>query len=570
MAYSHLFGTYECDAPESGRHVSRFAYQMPVTTPAFQAHLAARKPQETFDGPMYENLTHQLTIAWLNDAGVIAAVNDALTAIVPGETWTFTEGSASLSALVLHVARSETYYPQDDLHTYAAIDFSITTTPGWQRAETLATLSTAPTTLPGIITASGILGSMPAPFRALLTFDQATTMQALGIRHADATGAIQDYQGTADAAALSGQSAQGTMDADGTALGTPATLDSNVLRGWWLPIARVAQPDATPGDTTYFATSTVTGSGMAGTQAYVTASVPATVQTAFEKVILPPLPIPAGAIPDIDTGSGWSTPAVSISQVTEDADTSLAGLSGQTFPLTAGHKLTGFTAKSGTIIGTRIHEAKLYATAAGVATGAALAVSAGVLVAASNTEYEFVFDFVVPATATYAVRITSSVAGAGWPWRKNTAGGYADGDELSATNTIVTGDDLYFKVTTSTMRGFNSAVAVSAANAGAGTGKLDTVALVPYDEFSCITTRTSGADEGVLIDAMGDDFTVYGANKTGGIEALDQAKADAHGTPHIWPGTSAIMIDGDTANNVPQGCDLVLWYKPTYMTPYGG
>jgi len=577
---THLFGSFNASDPSVNRYVGRFTYESPRETAAYKTHLAAGKRAETFDGAIYEDSVHKLQMLFSDTTPDLlsANVNATLNAIAPGVDWYFQAYGVTngYTAAILDVEHSETYTARVDGRAFTVIDFTITCEPGWKRPETTATLSTAPTSLPGIITASDILGSMPTGFRALLTYDQATTMQALGIRHGLATNATQDYQGTADADALSGESAQGTMDADGTALGTPTTLDSNVLRGWWLPIARVEQPDATPGDTTYFATSTVAASGgMAGTQSYVTASVPATVQNAFQKVVLPPLPIPGGAIPALDTDSGWNAEISLAENTADDGTLTLTSASPdvlhvqQTFAGFAGRitaiEYTLDVAPSSTLFnpilyiyeGTTLRSTQQMNAAADLTIGTHKVPLTTPIASATGT-WSFLLQLVglEPFTVGFAFSNGDYAAGA------LTTPSYGTGESA--------GDDLTFKVYGQTATAFNSAVAISAANAGAGTGKLDTVALLPYDEYSVVTTRTAAADEGVLIDAMTDAPTIYGASKAGGIEALDQALTDPQGTPRVWPGDSAIVVDGDTANAVPGGCDLVLYYQPTYKTPYGG
>jgi hypothetical protein len=578
---THLFGTYDASSPDDGRYVARFSYSAPKETAAFKTHLAAKKRKETFDGVIYENTTHALTIYFQETtaAALATSVTEALNAIIPGQTWYFRAKGATTgyTATIIDVEHSETYKAKADGNTWTAIDFSITTLPGWQDTERAVTLSTAPTTLPGIITASGVLGSMPAPFRASLTFDQATTMQAIGIRHGLATGAVQDYQGVADTDALTGQSAQGTMDADGTALGTPATLDANVLRGWWLPVARVKQPDATPGDTTYKAVSTVSGSGTGTSQSYTTGTVPATKAGLFEKLVLPPVPIPAGAVPDVTTGSGWTAESIQVQNAVEDGtsglllsseylDTSWQIDVRQTFPTFTGH-ITAVQYRVRTAPSQPIELARLVVDD-GTASVVHDLLASDVTVGLHTITLPSPFNTTAGSTGGLRLRIYADA-----PFTIGLA--YSNGDYAGgALTTLIgsgesAGDDLTFAVYGQTQLGFNQTVGITAINAGAGTAKVDTVALVPYDEWSCVTNFSLAANAGVMYDAM-EDLTVYQTSTTGAVGPLDQASSDPQGTPVIWPGTSAIVVDGDTGNAVPLGCDLTLTYPPTYKTPYGG
>lgn len=147
-------------------------------------------------------------------------------------------------------------------------------------------------------------------------------------------------------------------------------------------------------------------------------------------------------------------PGTTITQTTENANTE--GVSaGQTVQLTGGETLTRFTLKSSGGGTSSVATARIYATAAGKATGAALATSTSVSVSGmAAAERDFEFDYVIPETGLYAILVSNNVT-LGQKWRKNTAGGYASGDELTfdsmfpvETNAIVTGDDLYFKVLT--------------------------------------------------------------------------------------------------------------------------
>jgi hypothetical protein len=119
--------------------------------------------------------------------------------------------------------------------------------------------------------------------------------------------------------------------------------------------------------------------------------------------------------------------------------------------------------------------------------------------------------------------------------------------------------------------GFDAEVGIVAINAGGGNGQLDTLALVPADEFVLLADTAHAAGEGLMIDAMDpDEVTVYGTDTSGGIEPADQEDAEYSGAPQIWPGETAIVYDAHTpAAAIPTAGDAKLWYKPTYRTPYG-
>ena len=580
----HAFGTYLASSPGDNRLVAGFEFAYPVHTPGFALHLAAQLPREQYDGQRYEPTTHRLSIAWfgLTADTLRAAVNAAMLAIVPGATWQFraAESTLTVSTLVLDCSASEPYACVVDGRPATKVTFTIKTRAGW-RAPAVTITPTGATTLPAVYSVPGVAGSMACPARITHTHDQATSKQALGMRHAPkaTAGLIQDYQGTADTDALSNQAATATMDADGTPIGTPTTLDSDQYRGWYIAACRVEQPDATPGDTTYFATVTTTGSGVSESSTFVTEAAPATIANAYEVVYLGPLPIPAGPVPNVSTGAGYAAEAITASQTTHTAEYTITDevRYGQTFPLTALQRLQGLYIRTGAAVpASGKLNVDVYLTAAGVPVGSKLYSCTLSGITTPNSELVLDLNFIAPAGGTYAAMISCGL-GETCALRYNAAGGYASGTAVRGTAVrfhwtyTELATDLYFKLVTQAPLGFLSSVAISAANAGAGTAKLDTVALIPYDEWSVIAAMDCAATEGCMVDAEdGLEPLAYLYKADGSIGPVSQALVDWQGVPVIWPGDSAVVVAAQTPDDPPTGSDLIVTYWPTYQTPYGG
>lgn len=580
---THRFGSYLATDAAHNRLPYAFDWSWPVMTAGYRAHLQAGLEPEKYADELWELSRHTLTIGWydLDTAALVAAINEAIVAIAPTVRWYVTAAGTSdtYSCLIRDVEHSEAYEVDVDGRRGTAVDFILTCTPGWEASEVEVALA-SPTTYPCVYTASGLLGSMPAPFRLVLTNDQAVTGGTLGFRHMPDTAfsPLQDYQGTEYAAALSGQAAEGTMDADGTALGTPATLDTNAMRGWYYACARLSQPDTTPADTTYKAVSTVTGSGMGGTQSSESDAVAATAANVWEHVRLGPVPIPGGAVPDITTGAG-SEP-VSVGNAADEGTLMLYSdpvddyevLQFQQTFKTFGGNITSieYTIDVTTTAPNFLRlELALYDETGSLqwegpvdhTVGTHVVTLPAPIPVVSGEQWYLAFETVADiGPSEYSLGFAHS------------NGDYADGELVMYMGSGASaGDDLTFAIHGTVPLGFNSTVGIIAANAGGGSAALDTVALVPADEFALLADTAHGTNEGMMVDAMDpDEVTVYGTNTTGGVEPADQEDVEYTGVPRIWPGTTAIVYDAHTPQAAtPLAGDAKLWYKPTYRTPYG-
>lgn len=721
---THRFGTWAAGDDTRGRLVAEFLFSPQVRTPTFIAHLGAGLPREDFDGECYMDVIHHLSIVWYGKTPdqLALAVNEALNAIVPGAAWSFMASGASviLTATVRDAEASEPYACDVSGRSGTRVDFAITCIPGWA-ALPVTLWPTGAATLPHVYMLTGISGSMPAPVYITHTHGQATTRQFIGARFSPAATftPTQNYQGHDDLLALSGQCEQVTMNASGVAFASPIALDTNAHRGWYIAACRLKQDDAAPGDTTYYAVSTVTGSGISVSQTRETAHVPATVQNAYEMIMLGPLPIPAGPVPGVVTRVGYGLETVSLNHATGSTllpigeslfqlttepagrhrgctvklkntsviprqvtallytvvggipDTALAA-DNQT--IAAGFDATQrFSWDVGIIAGSYaivLHDegsgagVQVYGTLAGAAGGGSMqkippsaaysntwvaysyaaetlevdgtgwtcASAISVQFSGSNAEQTFkpVHTGLLSAVGFKAAAIGGSVQvsvyrsgafiGASAPvscstgniWKKavlpvpilvtageilsfkvqlssgasptiyanTTTSQYPDGARTGGGDLAFktyeqasVAIDLYSLTYIAAARGFTSVVSIYAANAGAGVASLDTVALIPYDEWSAIGALACAAYQGAMLDASGydpDSIATYLTDYSGGVAAVDQSLVDIQGIPRLWPGDTALVVGTEVGNVVPAGGDLMVAYTPTYKTPYGG
>ncbi|MCE5202825.1 MAG: hypothetical protein LLG24_01195, partial [Actinomycetia bacterium] len=565
----HAFGTYIAVAP--GRLVSRFAWVYPQHTPGYAVHLAAGLPREQYDGLRYEPPTHTLSLVWYGlDAETLrAAVNEAMQAITPGTEWTFQAAGSSLSVTtkVLDVSASEPYECDVNGRPGTEVTYKITTRPGWRASEVTITPAGA-ATLPHVYSIPDVAGSMPCPVRVTHTHDQATLKQAFGVRHSPSAtaGYVQDYQGNIDGDALSGQATTGVMDADGTPLGVPASLDTNLYRGWYMAACRVEQPDATPSDTTYFATVTTSGSGLAQSSSFVTAPVHANLTNAFETVYLGPLPIPAGPVPSLDAGSGYGAETLVAQQAAWNSSLYIGSdgmydAIGQTVHLAGGHRVRSFEFLLDESNINHGFKLEIYSASGGMPSGSLLLSHSypDAFVPGSNVRIWFAFD--VPVTGDYAFVVTILDPSESATVRSNSAGGYADGNSFRRRTLggywVADERDMKFALYAQVPLGFATTVAISAANAGGGTAKIDTVALIPYDEWSVISALSCAAAQGIMLDAEDEEEpTAYVCKADGSIGPVSQTLIDYQGTPVLWPGDSAIVVAAQTPDDPPTGSDL--------------
>jgi hypothetical protein len=577
---THAFGGYLVTDPDNGRLPYGFTWQYPRPTSGYREHLRAGLRAETYADEMWELPTHTLTVGWFGLTDLPGAVNDALNAIIPGARWYVTPaGSATTySTLVRDVEHSEAYSVDVDGRRGTAIDFTLTCTPGWERTEVEVPLD-PPDTVPTVYRATGILGSMPAAFRLGLTFDQATTGLDLGFRHRDpdTLTLVQDYDGTGDAAALGGEYAGATMTAGGIAVGTPDTLDTNVHRGWWLPVARMKQPDATPGDTTYVARSTVSAFLLGTSESVDSEPVAASVQNAYEYVRLGPVPIPAAPVPDDISPSGWLP--YSVGNTVEHGTRTLSSSGGRLYisqSVTLSEKCLieafEYTVRTGAGVYTRNwFSVVLYRG------GTAIAVAGGTPPDASPGTHRLEIDSPLVAqpgdVVVFQINLWSESGSDFTVGVAYSNGVYSDGELATPIGSGESaGDDLTFTVHGRVPIEFASSVGIIATNSGGGTARNDVTALVPADEYALLADVTTAADEGLLLDAIDpDEVTCYVTNTDGGIGAADQNAVEHIGRPRLWPGDTAIVCVAHTPGDAaPTGGDGKLWYRPRYKTPYGG
>lgn len=295
------------------------------------------------------------------------------------------------------------------------LTLTLTTDPHWHApwsAETTASLTAVPGTF--AIADPGGEDDALVSMRAIASATARGLF--LGAMPDAATGfdPIDDYgasgAGTADANALTGYKvASSALTATMAAVGTAPAFDTNANRGTYIPIVRMDSTAASVATTAYRVVQRVTGNAISASTDVDTASVTPRavdlVATELERIS-----VPSGAVPDVDTGSGYTEPALSVSQTAQDADAFLHGGTSsiaRVLSLTAGQMLSIVTLKTGATYGFT-GAAGIFATSGGVPIGSALK-TVSVPAVGKNMEFTVAFDWVAQGTATYAVKLIPSM-----------------------------------------------------------------------------------------------------------------------------------------------------------------
>jgi len=346
----HTFDDVSVSNPATGRYVASFVWPELRLTDGYIAHTAAGHTEAEFNGAMYQPQTATLSVAFKQaDTDALHEDIETVTALIkPGARWYFEPATAArgLFNTVKSVTHSEPYRADADGRWITVIDFSIRCLPLWEDEEYEEALGNI-TNIPGVWEATDVPGNAPAKLRLGVTCAQQTTGMWLGGYHAPHAdyNPLQDYQGTADANARSGETSNVTADGDMATIGTPTTLDRFADEAWVKPVIRVKQADATPADTTYRAQSAVVGDGINIEKTFETDEVKATEATDFEVLTLQNVPIPAGAMPGETTWSGYDDESVAESRLTAISTTSIKEGYWFSFPIAFTELSTGVTVK---------------------------------------------------------------------------------------------------------------------------------------------------------------------------------------------------------------------------------
>jgi hypothetical protein len=418
-------------------------------------------------------------------------------------------------------------------------------------------------------------GEVDALVRLRAVFADQGTVAAIGVK--PEPGASYDYvddygtsSDTSDANAVGGYKVGEVVDSSlaGNEIGTAPNIDTNDNRGRHLVLARMDSTATTASSNTARVQTITTGNAIADS---VTVS-ESTVTFSSNALIgyeMGTIQIPAGQVPDLDTGSGYAAETLAYSQTTEDADT--VGLTAyQTVGLAAGEKLTKAVFKTGTLTSAGGAYVEVYATDSGLATGGVLCSSAIKSVSASNTEYSFGLDWTAPSAATYALKVRPATGTTALTtrWRKNSTGGFAGGEELSDSNTAVTGDDLYFKLYTKLPLGFNTTNPIQAAcSESSKTIALDYVQRIPVDFAALVYRITAAGTLGLFYD--GDTDTPYVADADG-IGPAIYDKCEIRKPLRLKPGvTNRVVLGVCQADESIGGATVTYSYRPRFLTATG-
>lgn len=221
---------------------------------------------------------------------------------------------------------------EDEVDLLGALSFeryvtlTLTTDPYWLApwsSETTVTL----TAVPGTFTIADPGGEVDALVSMRAVASATARGLFLGAMPDAASGfdPIDDYgasgAGTSDANALTGYKvASSALTATMAAVGTAPAFDTNANRGTYIPIVRMDSNAASVATTAYRVVQRVTGNAISASTDVATASVTPRaidlVATELERIS-----VPSGAVPDVATGSGWSTEGALFTQA--DASGSL-------------------------------------------------------------------------------------------------------------------------------------------------------------------------------------------------------------------------------------------------------
>jgi len=554
-------------------------------TPSIKADVAAalEAGERVADGDWHEPCGRYLKIASLGatDEAAEASANALVAFLRKYGTILEVAGSEPLSTTVRSVSVAPGEWNADTLiqreQGYIVHDYDLVTDPYWYGAEVDASGYTLDD-IPAQFVFENIPGEVPALTRLKFTCDDdlpAAGFMAIGLRSFDASGdasgydCIDDYSGAADANALGGaESATLTMTTAWQDIATPPDIDTAANEGRYAIFARVecsaatATVDAT---TDYRAVSTVTGNAIAVSTSSNGDTVDAALGTGegFEVKPLGELNIPAGAIPDVATGSGWGDETAFITQATADATAALTtSWATQSLTLTGGDKLHSIILTAGESSDYDKILAWLTSGAGGTGTLYGVGYREGGFVSGEAFTLSFGSSTPLPATGTYYLNIR--VLSGTFSLKRSSASTYAGGAWGE-------GGDLTMTVYTQVALGFNSKVAVQATSTKSSkTAQVDYLVRVPTDEgYACIV-RDFAAAEGAMFDEsspLPHKHNIYLVDADGiGPSLLAQA-TEWRGSLMLRPGYNVYTVAAYTpVAAAPGGGTAWAWYRPRYLT----
>lgn len=463
----------------------------------------------------------------------------------------------SRSTTVLSVETSEADISEDG--DEAIVTMELTCEPYWEIAvaRTHTATGTGPVALVTDLPTVG--GQAPARTRIRAESNAATDSAALAVFPSppDSYQPSQDYSGLADADAVGGQVVKETGLTTANTLGVPTVYGNADLGPSVLALARVKGYGS---PVTYRARSAVTGSVITTVTEALSDEIVVDSAT-FETVALGPVPVPAGAVPSVQTGSGFQTAETdSPAYTTPDGSVML--------PLQRGVGQsavflrcisTGVSLMVDTTAGTsRTLKAFLVNVTSGLP-GSIVYASGTRTVAGGLANAVLRWDWDVPIAlepGTYALTVV--------PWGEGdvplggatsisfaATSGYSGGTAFTnaAYTWATSATDLYFAHHCRLAVGFDCEVGVQASGATVDAA-LDHVTLLPAAFGASVVTAAQTAGEGVLWDFADDDARTWHpyeysydfATEVEGYGPTLAASAEAFGPPvRLQPGENAIV-----------------------------
>lgn len=468
------------------------------------------------------------------------------------------------------------------------VTVTITTDPYWiGPSSPEVSLTGTVTTIPGHFDVTGVTGEVGALLTMRVVPASAGRGLFIGVEPDPAAtyDYLDDYgtsAATADPNALGGYKKGAVVDSALSADIPAPFVDTNGNRGRHLLIARADSTAATASSNTMKARTTTTGNLIAASVS-VDEQVVQFTSTSLIGYELGDVQIPAGQVPDIATGGGWTEATVTDQQTA--IDTSYSGgvedgvirYIGQTVSLTAGEKVTRFVFKTSSVAhypGGQLSIVAVDGNDLPITTGAYYT-SVAIPAAPMNTAVNIDLDWVVPNTANYAFLVSSLNYARAQCYRYN---GYASGQMVrgnsgyyvgASTAAAETGYDLYFQVYCATQRGFNSSIGVlTACTESSKTIALDYVQRIPLDYAAICYRPGASGSLGLYYDGQTD--TPYAADADG-IGPAVYDKCEIRRPLRLSPGVINRVVIGILQEDAPVAGFTALSYswRPRYLSATG-
>ena len=491
----------------------------------------------TYTGARYADapfgVVHTVTGSGADDTAAGVAVLTRL--YDAGATITLCEEgqAASRTTTIRSVASITADYMGDK---FARVTVAGTRDPYWSgAAKTLTQVTNV--ALPSVYTVSGanVSGEVPAGLALRIRPEQATGAIWVGCRTEPSASAsfTQDY----DACAI-------TTSAAYASVGTATTLNAEANAGRYRVVGRLQTSSGT--SSTYRAASVATPAVGSSVTQYTT-HVHETASATYEVLALGSVDVPSA---DVPSELMWLPESVITNASAANASAASIVRRAETFPLAASTAITGLTFRLSASATAQGFVSLRDTDACGVPTGPSIS-SLSYITVTSSAAADYRGSFSVPvelAPGTYAACVTFDL-GQGVKAYYDSSAAYASGAHYSAGADAVysaCAGDMYFTVYGSTQApSASAAVVVQAANASAVTVSLDTVALVPTDEWAVESTNTFAASAGILLDATptrASDIDVMLVNASATGASLTASGTMVWGMPGLAPGVDSGLV----------------------------